>query len=272
MSDASTVPLPLPPEEAAPRKRRRGVLLWSVLAAILVVLVVAAVALDGVARSYAGTLIENKVRSSLSIPASTPVDARVGGASVLLQLLAGKLERVDVSSKGLAVGALTGDATLTATGIPIDQSKPIDHARLEFTVDETQLTTLVGGVSGIPVDSVKVQSGAIALATRITVLGIGIPVTVAVVPSAVGGQLALTPKSVTFNGQTLTPTELRKTFGSLADTLLATQKICVAKFLPKALALDAVTVSGSNVALAVTADNVTLNSDLFETKGVCASE
>ncbi|WP_394768702.1 DUF2993 domain-containing protein [Lacisediminihabitans sp.] len=272
MSDHSTVPLPLPPDPVAPRKRRRGALIWSVLAAILVVLVVALVAVDGAARSYAGTLIENKVRSSLSIPASTPVDAKVGGASVLLQLLAGKFERVDVSSKGLTVGALTGDATLTATGIPIDQSKPIDHARLEFTVDETQLKTLVGTVAGIPVNSLSVRSGAIALATTITVLGIGIPVTVAVAPSAVDGELTLTPKSVTFNGQTLSPADLRKTFGSLADTLLRTQKICVAQFLPKSLVLDAVTVSGSNVALAVSADKVTLNSDLFATKGVCASK
>jgi hypothetical protein len=262
----------LPTESSAPRKRRRGVVLWSVLAAILVVLVIVAVALDGVARSYAGTLIENKVRSSLSIPASTPVDAKVGGASVLLQLLSGKLERVDVSSKGLAVGALTADATLTATGIPTDQSKPVDRAQLVFTVDETQLKTLVGTVSGIPVDSLTVQSGAINLGTKVTVLGIGIPVTVAVAPSAVGGELALTPKSVTFNGQTLTPADLRKTFGSLADTLLTTRKICVAEYLPKALKLDAVTVRGSSVALAVSADDVTLNSGVFATKGVCASK
>ncbi|HAM26947.1 MAG TPA: hypothetical protein DCP11_09680 [Microbacteriaceae bacterium] len=271
MSDPTTVGPP-PGVVMPPRRRKRRVALWSTLAVILVALVVGAIALDGVARAYAGALIEKKVRSSLSIPASTPVDAKVGGASVLLQLLAGKLERVDVTSKGLTIGALTGDALLTATGIPIDQSKPIDRARLKFSVDGAQLRTLVGEVSGLPVNSVTVESGAIAIGTTITVLGIGIPVTVAVTPSAVDGQLALTPKSVQFNGQTLSPAGLRTTFGSLADAILTTRKLCVAKYLPKALTLDSVAVNGTSVELAVTADNVTLGSELFATKGVCAAK
>jgi hypothetical protein len=267
VTEPAAVPVVPAAAVTPPRKRTRRGVLGGTFAAILVLLVVGVVA-----RAYASHLIENSVRSSLSIPASTPVHASVGGAAVLLQLLSGRLDRVDITSTGLTVGALTGDATLTATGVPIDQSKPIDHARLEFSVDAAQLRTIVGEVSGLPVSSVSVASGAIALGTTITVLGIGIPVTVAVTPSALDGALVLTPKSVQFNGQTLTPADLRKTFGSLADTILGTRTICVAQFLPKALVLDSVSVKGTGVSLVVTADNVILDSGLLTTKGVCAAK
>ena len=249
------------------RRRGRG---WIGFGIFLVIVITGAVVLDNVARGYVGGLIEAKARSSLALPESTPVMVTVGGTSVLYQAATGKFERVDVAIDTLGVGDLSGKAILTASGIPIKQSQPIDSARVVFIASQGELTKLFTGFTGLPVRSVTIGSGAVQVGTTVTALGVTVPVVIAFVPSAIGGQLALTPKSLMVNGATLTPAALRTTFGALADPLLATQKVCVAKYLPKQLPLDSVTVKGSSLELAVSGRSVTLNTALLTTKGVCA--
>ena len=265
-----TSPSPIEPVETPipKRKRRRGVV-FGVLAVVVVLVVVGVIALDAVARGYAANMIETKVRSSLSLPASTPVIVSVAGTSVLLQLATGRLERVDVAVDKLAIGQLNGDAKLTVTGVPIDAGKPIDTARLAFAIDQSQLQKLLGGLSALPVSSLVIGSGAVQVSTKFTVFGATVPFAIELVPSAVDGQLVLTPKSLTFNGKTLTPTDIGTSFGSLGDTLLATRKICVANLLPKGFVLGSVSVNGATLQLTVTAQSVLLDGALLTTRGVC---
>jgi hypothetical protein len=249
------------------RRRGRG---WIGLGVFLVILIVIVVALDNGARWYVGNLIETKARSSLSLADSTLVTVKVGGTSVLYQAATGRFERVDVAIDTLGIGDLRGKATLTATGVPLSRSKPIDSARVVFVASPEELKKLLAGFTGLPVTSVKIASGAVQLGTVVTALGVTVPVAIDFVPSAVDGQLALTPKSLVVNGATVSPAGLRATFGALAEPLLATQKLCVAKYLPKQLPLDSVSVTGSSLQLAVFGRSVTLTTALLTTKGVCA--
>lgn len=249
------------------RRRGRG---WIGLAVFLVILVAIVVALDNGARWYVGNLIKSAARSSLSLADSTPVTVKLGGASVLYQAATGRFERVDVAIDPLGIGDLSGKATLTAIGVPLSRSKPMDSARVLFVASPDEVKKLLVGYTGLPVSSVKIGSGTVQLSTVITALGVSVPVAIDLVPSVVEGQLALTPKSVAVNGKTATPAVLRATFGALAEPLLATQKLCVAKFLPKQLPLDSATVSGSSLQLAVFGRSVTLSTALLTTKGVCA--
>jgi len=249
------------------RRRGRG---WIGFGIFLVIVITGAVVLDNVARGYVGGLIEAKARSSLALPDSTPVTVTVGGTSVLYQAATGKFERVDVAIAKLGVGDLSGKAILTVTGVPLRQSKPIESARVAVVTSEDELKKLLAGFTTLPVTSVKIASGAVQIGTTVTALGVAVPVMIAFVPSAVDGQLALSPKSLVVNGATVTPAGLRATFGALADPVLATQKICVAKYLPKQLPLDSVTVKGSSLELAVAGKAVTLSSALLTIKGVCA--
>jgi hypothetical protein len=249
------------------RRRGRG---WIGLSVFLVILIVIVVALDNGARWYVGNVIATKARSSLSLADSTPVSVKIGGASVLYQAVIGKFQRVDVAIDKLGIGDLSCKAILTATGVPLSQSKPIDEARVVFVAGPDQLKKLLAGFTGLPVTSVTIASDAVQLGTTITALGVAIPVAIAFVPSAVDGQLALTPKSLVVNGATVTPDGLRATFGALADPVLATQKLCVAKYLPKHLPLESVTVKGSSLELAVSGRSVVLSTSLLTTKGACA--
>lgn len=249
------------------RRRGRG---WIGLGVFLVIVIIAGLALDNGARWYVGNVIESKARSSLSLADSTPVTVTIAGTSVLYQVLTGTFQRVDVAIDKLGVGDLSGRATLTATGVPLSQSKPIDSARVVFVAGPDELKKLLAGFTGLPVTSVTIASGAVQLGTTISALGLSVPVAIAFVPSAVDGQLALTPKSLVVNGATATPAGLRATFGPLAEPVLATQKICVAKYLPKQLPLASVTVTGSSLELAVSGRSVILSTSLLSTKGVCA--
>ncbi|MFM9919932.1 DUF2993 domain-containing protein [Lacisediminihabitans sp. H27-G8] len=265
---AANEPDPFPfVETEIVRRRGRG---WIGLGVFLVILVVIVVALDAGARWYAGNLIEAKARSSLSIADSTPVTVDIAGASVLYQAAIGKFERVDVAIAKLGVGDVSGKATLTATGVPLSQSKPLESARLAVVTSPEELKKLLAGFTTLPVTSVKIGSGAVQIGTSVTALGVTVPVAIAFVPKAVDGQLELTPKSLVVNGATVTPDGLRSTFGPLADPVLATQKICVARYLPKQLPLDSVIVKGSSLELAVAGKAVTLDRALLTTKGVCA--
>lgn len=249
------------------RRRGRG---WIGLGVFLVILIVILVALDNGARWYLGSVIANKARSSLSLADSTPVTVKIGGASVLYQAATGRFQRVDVTIASLGVGALSGKATLTATGVPLSLSKPSNSVRVMFTASPDELKKLLAGSTPLPVTSVKIASGAVQVGTTVSALGITVPIAIAFVPSAVDGELALTPKSLVVNGATVTPDGLRATLGGLADSVLATQKICVAKYLPKQLPLESVRVNGASLELAVAGKSVTLNSGILATKGVCA--
>jgi hypothetical protein len=103
-------------DAAAPRRRHPGRTALIVLAVLVVLIVAALFVADGLVRTTIERTIETQARSSLNVPATTPVDATVGGGPVLLQLANGSLDHVDISSRGLAVGALTGDAHVVATG------------------------------------------------------------------------------------------------------------------------------------------------------------
>ncbi len=251
------------------RRRHRGRNALIALAIVVVVLVVAAVVLDGVARSYASGLIRDKVRSSLSLPASTPIDVTIQGASVLLQLASGTLQQVDIAAPNLTVGQLTGDAKLTVRGVPISAGRPIDGATLKFSTGEAGLHKLLSGFSGVPINSVAISSGVLRVGGSVTVFAAPLPIQVGFVPSAVDGELALTPKYVVVNGAKITPAALKNTFGSLADAVTQTQKICVANLLPKAFHLDSVAVSGPNLVLAVSTGAVLLEQSTFTTQGTC---
>jgi len=248
-----------------PKRKRRWLAPVIVVGTLIVLLVVAFFIVDGFARDAAEKLVGDQVRSSLSLPETTPVDVDIHGTSVLLQALGGSLERVDIAVADLAVGDLRGDAKLVATSVPIDQTQPIGGARLEFTIGQGDVQKLLGGLSGLPASSATIDDGAVKLATEFRLLGLAIPIGATVGLSADAGQLVITPESVELNGASVTADQLPSPVRGLFDT----QNICVATLLPQAFTLDSVKVKDDSVVLEVSGSSITLNSALFSSKGTC---
>ncbi len=249
------------------KKRRRRWLF--VTLGVVVVLVAAFFIADAVAKSYAEGRVKSELVSSLGVASTRGVTVDLGGGSILLQALTGRINAVDITVPELSFGTLKGAATVHATGVPLDASTPLQTLEVTFTIPEGDLGALTKNLSGADIQSITLTKPDIVATTKLTVLGASVPVTIGVTPSVSAGQLAFTPSTIEVAGATFTADQLRASpiFGRLARTLLTQQSFCVAQYLPKTLTASSVTVTDSALVLRFAGDGATLDS--LQSKGTC---
>jgi hypothetical protein len=236
---------------------------------IVVVLVVAFFVADAAAKSYAEGRVKSELVSSLGVASARDVTVDFGGGSFLLQAVTGRIDVVDITVPKLSFGTLTGAAVVHATGVPLDASTPLTTLAVTFTIPEADLGALAENLSGVDIQSIALKKPDIVAATKLTVFGASVPVTIGITPSVSAGQLAFTPRTIEVAGATVTAEQLRANplFGRLAGTLLTQQSFCVAQYLPASLAASSVTVTDSALVLGFTGNGATL--DRLHTKGTC---
>jgi hypothetical protein len=264
-------PIPAPVPAAAPAKRRRKVWPFVLIAVVLVVLIVGFFIADAAAKSYAQDQIKQKVVAALGIDPKTDVQVKLGGGSVLLQALSGKLSTVDVTIPRLAFGDLVGAATMHATQVPITGTAPLQKLGITYRVSEKNVGVLASDLSGMKLDTVTLEQPEIVANASFSVLGFGIPVGLGLTPSASKGELVFTPTSILVSGQKFTSKQLLATpgLGSLAKKLLRQQTFCVAQYLPKALTVTSVKVAGHQLVMTISGDGRAFGGSAFGTKGTC---
>jgi len=255
---------------APPKKRRR---LWPFVVAVVVILalIVGVVVADAAVKAYAQDQIKQKVVAALGVDPATQVDVKLGGGSVLLQALSGKLSTVDVTIPKLAFGTLVGSASMHATQVPLNQSAPLQKLAITYRVSEKNVRVLASQLSGMPLDTITLEQPEIVANATFKVLGFGIPVGLGLTPSASKGQLEFTPTTILVSGQKFSSKQLIATpgLGSLARSLLKQQSFCVAQYLPKALTVTSVKVVSHELVLGISGDGAALGSSAFTTKGSC---
>src|SRR5690606_31332576 len=198
---------PASPVELAPRRRRRA---WPwVLVIFVVLLAAAAVAADVLVRGIAERAIAQELSSALDVPDDASVEVRIGGGSVLLQALAGGLDRVDVTVDDLALGPLTGDLTIVAEGVPLDPGAATRELRGRYAIPEEALSALAPEVAGVTVDSVHVEGSEVVASGTAVIFGATLELGLGLTPSIVDGDLAVDPTSVRIGADTFTVEQLR---------------------------------------------------------------
>jgi hypothetical protein len=269
----STQPLPVAAPGPAPAKRKRRVWPFVVAVVVVVALIVGAFIADAAVKAYAQDQIKQKVVAALGVDPATHVDVKIGGGSVLLQALGGKLSTVDITIPKLSFGQLVGSATMHATEVPLDQSAPLNKLAITYRVSEKNVSVLASQLSGMTLDTVTLDPPEIVANATFKVLGFGIPVGLGLTPSAANGQLAFTPTSILVSGQKFTSKQLLSTpgLGGLAKQLLKQQTFCIAQYLPKALHVTSVKVVGHELVLAISGDGAALGGSAFTTKGSCGA-
>ncbi len=242
------------------------------IAIVVVVLLVGFFVADAAAKSYARDQIRTQLASALGLDSSANVGVDLGGGSILLQALSGKVDTVDVTVPKLAFGELVGAATIHATKVPIDTSKPLETLSVSYAVAQKDLAVLAKNLSGIPVDSVALTSPEIVAKGSVTVFGASVPLTLGLEPSVRAGQLVFTPTTIGVSGQTFTSVQLlaNPLFGSLAKSLLTQQSFCVAHYLPKGLTATSAKVVGTQLVVTFAGDGTALGGADFSTKGSCS--
>ena len=263
---------PLPDWTSAPPEPRRRHSAWPWIISIVIVIGLAVAAwfvAEWVARGIVERTIREQVVTNLALPADQPIDVTVAGA-VIPQLIAGELDDVTVSSEDVAIGSLTGDITVTAQGIAIRGDAAADAATASVRLDADQLQTILAGVDGFPVDTVTLDEPDLVMSTELRFLGIGIPVTVALTPSASEGDIVLTPSRLEVANAEVTADGLRGQFGVLADAVLRDWTVCIAEYIPVGLTLTSVAVDGDEIVADFDVDGQMVSDPALQANGTCA--
>lgn len=270
------VPEPQPAAEdvAPPRRKRRGWIVALVIVGVLLVLAVVGFFIaDAVAKSYARDYVRERIVQVLGLPEDARVDVDLGGGSILLQAVAGRIDTVDIDVPEISFGALVGSAELSASGVPLDQNAPVETLAIRFLVDEDDVAALAGNLSGLELSGVELEAPAIVVASAFNVFGLELPIGMSIVPSAADGQLVFTPSGISIGEQELSADEVRANplFSALAGPLLAQQSFCVADQLPSALTLTEARIVGQQLRLDIRGDGAALGGPGLSTPGTCTS-
>ena len=255
-----------------PPRRKRRWLGWLIgLFIVVALLVVAAIVGETLARQYAEGYIRDRVVEALPVDPTTPLDVEVGGGPVLLQALSGRMTEIVVGIPELTIGEVTGSATVTATGVPLDESQPTENLDIVLTIPESSVQKLSTYLSGIELESIALGDGVITVDTTIDLLLFSVPISIDLAPSADAGGIAFTPETITLEQQEISVDDLRSNplVSGIAGSLLQSQVFCVAGSLPKALTLSEVSVLASNLVVRVTGDGVALGDPALLETGTC---
>ena len=179
-----------PTSAAEPRGRR-----WPWIVALLVVVVLMAVAWiagEQVARGLIERTIREQAITRLDLAADHEIDVDLPG-SVLLPLLAGSISSVRVASDDIPLGDASGDIVVEAKDVPVFGDGDWSGAYATVTLDEPQLQRLLSSIDGFPAATVEIDAPDLAATFEIDALLARVPVGVALTPRAQGGDLVFTP-------------------------------------------------------------------------------
>lgn len=247
----------------AARKRAR----WPwVLGIVLVVLIGLIVTAELVARAVLPGIVRSVVIEELDLPADQQLDVTAGGI-LLPQLIAGRLDRLDLSTDAVTLEGITGAADVTATGVPL-RGGDLSGATGTIRIGQDEFLTLLEGTE-LPVDSVEFDAPDATLGGSFSVFGTSVPISVTLTPGAVDGDLELTPVELTVGGLAVDLDQVGSTLGSAGDSFTQPQRICIADQLPAGLTLTGLEIVGNDAVIDVDVDGAIGTDDALVEKGVC---
>jgi hypothetical protein len=252
------------------RRRRLGWLIAIPLGAAIIIggLVVG----DAIARQYATDLVRVRIIEALKLDKNADVTVDLGTEPFLLQAIAGSLNTVTVNVAELSFGEITAAATMTAVGLPIDMTQPVEKLAISVTITEDQVQKLRSVLSGIDLTSIKLGDGVISVATEFNVFGLlQLPVAVDLVPGAINGAISFEAQTILLDGNEISVADLRANplVSALAGQLLASQTFCIAEFLHESFAIADVAVEKNQLVITITGDGAVLAEPEISIMGVC---
>ena len=252
---------------ARPRRRGRALRRVAIVLVVLLVLLgIGAVVADGALRSYAEERSAQDIEAQLPDGVEGNVDVTIGGASMILQYLSGSFEQVHLVGRGLTVNGTPLDADVRATGVPADQTKPVDRAVGRFGIDEAAVTELLAASTDAPAD-VALTRGAVEYSAPVQLLGIELTYDVIAEPRIDGDTVVFTP-----TGAALSAGSGSLDVGNLlGDERLASLAfpVCAAQYLPQGTRLTDLDLAPGRATVTVEAAQLRLTGDALTTVGSC---
>ena len=254
------------------RKPRKAIVIAVIVVAALAVIAVALWAVEAWARQQVADYVTAKVREVLSLESDHPVSVEIAGFSVVGQAVTGTLEQIDVQVDDVRLGELSGGIALTARGIPVDMSKPVDRVQIEFSAGEESIRSVAHLLSASQIDDVQIEGSEIRFGSEFSLFGLPIVIDVGMEPFAAEGEIGFTPTSVSINGARASVADLTDRFGSFADPLFASRSICVAGWLPAALRLETAVIRDDELVVGIGADGRVFTEASLRELGSCPDD
>lgn len=221
-------------------------------------------------RDFATGLVKDQISGALGVPSDDGVTVDLGSGSLIAQAVSGGLDGVHITADAVPIGTATASVVLDATGVPLDTGGSISKLSASVVLDEAALLSLSSSLTDAPVSAVDLADGALVLTTTTAAFGQELPATVTMTPSAGEGVVAFTVTAMTVNNEPVDVAAAQAgAYGPAAAAAATPRSLCVAGFLPAALALDEVTVAGDTLVLGLSGSNVALSGGGLGTRGEC---
>lgn len=244
-------------------RRGRGRRILLVLALVVVLLIVAAFVLaETVGRSIAEDRIETELREQLG--GAGDVDASIQGFPFTAQVLAGSLDRVDVTAPDLIVGGTAVDADLSAFGVPIERTGTVDRMEGTFLLSPDAVRAGLALPEGGD-ESISFGDGEITYETVVDLLVIEPSIVVTLVPELDGDSVLLRATALE-----VASGNAQVNLGELIDPGRFDQRLCAAALLPAAFTLQGIDVSPDGVTVEVEGSDVPLSAEALQQTGSCS--
>lgn len=263
-----------PPASAAepgPRKRRGLKVALIVVGVLLVLLVATFFVADAIAKNLARDYVKERIIAVLGLDRDADISVDLGGGSIILQALTGRVAVVDVEVPEVAFGELAGAATVHAEGVPLDANAPVEQLRIRFTMLEEHIAPLADNVTGLELQSLELEAPEIVARTEFDLFGFLLPIGMGLLPGAQDGRITFTPTTILIDEEEFSAPELAENpiFAAIAGPLLQQQQLCVAQELPRALTVADVEVVRDTLVVSITGDGAALGGPDLSTPGTC---
>ena len=255
-----------------PHRARRGRRALIVLVVIVLVLVAAFFVGDYFVKKFATNYVRDQVASSLGLPSTAPVSVDLGSGSILLQAASGRIDDVKVAVDPLVLDGLAGSATLTAHGVPLNQTTPVTSLDVKVAVPVSTVSTAISRVPALAAlkPRVTITTKHVAVAGTVSVFGFPQAVGATLVPKVTGGAPGFTITSASLDGVTVSATVLNRYLPGLTTMLESGTSLCIADRLPKSFTLTGIALKNQSIVSTFTGNGVELNGTALAQKGTCA--
>lgn len=247
-----------------PRRKHRGmrILLWILIPVILIVALL--VVADGVLRSYAEGRVASEIEKNFPSDVSGDVTVHIGGFSVIQQYLKGSFDSVHLAAPKLMVNGSPVEASVDATGVPVDSSKAVSSIVGTLAVSQASLNRLVQipGATG----DITLGEGVLGYDGRIDLLGLPVGYTVKAKPEAAGTTVLLHPQSASLKTGAGN-VDLSRLLNAV--TARGPFPICAAQYLPKGVDVSGITIVPGDATVRLTAKDFVLDEATLRSKGSC---
>jgi hypothetical protein len=255
-----------------PRRKRRGQRAIIVLLVIVVVLVAAFFVGDYFAKKYATSYVRDEVVMLLGLPSTAPVTVDLGSGSILLQAATGQINDVNIAIDPIVLDGLSGSATLTAHGVPLNQTSPVKTLDVSVSVPTSTVSAAISRVPSLKSlkPTVTIAGKRVAVAGTLYVFGFPQSIGVTLTPTVTKGVPGYTIDTATLDGATVTGSVLDRYLPGLTALLESGSSLCIANDLPKAFTLTGIAVHGQSIVSTFTGDGVELNAAALSERGTCS--